>query len=274
MLRKKIRFSVLYIYCAFFLGSTSNVVAKPPNIELIRNYDCDNYRQSYLAEAKNKSKLSKLFNKFGFRAYKKNDMTLAASLFRCAFLEDDNNYLAHYNYASVFAIFNSQNADFCNSVYLVESMKHLGASINLNENRRVRVKKDSDFNSVRDDYEYKLLTINPNASAAFILTTMKTWFGPQQGIHGTSRLIFLDNQVVKWRVFETGKAGEIGKWSKTILGKYRIKDNKLYINFEEYKIDHLEGEILLVKKNNIIKEAKLKFKDFYQHLPFMDNCNI
>lgn len=203
-------------------------------------------------------------------------MEQASKFFKCS-LESDKKYaIAHYNYASTLAPFHEKAAyDPCDYTYLNEIQQHLQVSIQLDPKRRDRMKKDPDFDSIRDLDFYKLLTISPNASIRKILLEIGTWHGPVPGVFPTSMITFHNNGSATLRIFNLeGENGpENFDWSSKIKGRFSINKNSIQVIFSNPKVKNLKGTLKTIYKKKILTGVTLEFDKFYNHTPDSGSCS-
>ena len=231
----------------------SDYVITPVKLLELDGIDCSKSINRTVSGVTDKKRLSQSLNKKGMLAYQKKDFEKATWLFRCSFITDNSNPFAHYNYASILALYESQVKDPCNDEYISRIKKHVILSVQLRPERRSRLQKDADFDSIRDEPFYKLLIVDTQKDDLIqLLFSVGTWHGPVPGVYPTSKIAFeKDNRVL----FYSFSLNEPIGWNEPEVGKLSGKNLNLIIQFTSSPTDPLIGTLKLTIEKGVITDA-------------------
>lgn len=169
-------------------------------------------------------------NSAGFRLYKQGKFEEAIKKFRGAVKADSGYALGHYNLAATMALL--RNKYPC-QYEAGEILEHLAEAVSLDKRRRKRMRKDSDFDSVRETFQYQIingLSLGKSSHVRKILMNVEEWFGPSPGVRGPmGKIIFMDNKSVSvgWYVpvDDDGRGGGL----EFKDGTYKVNRNDVRI---------------------------------------------
>lgn len=137
-------------------------------------------------------------NSKGFRLYKQGKFQEAIEKFREAVKAGPKYALGHYNLAATMALLRDKKP--C-EYEAGEILEHLAEAVSLDKRRRKRMRKDADFDSVRETFEYQIingLSLGKSSHVKKILMTVEEWYGPSPGVRGPiGTLLFMDNKRVR-----------------------------------------------------------------------------
>ncbi|MGV3623673.1 MAG: copper resistance protein NlpE N-terminal domain-containing protein [Archangium sp.] len=125
-------------------------------------------------------------NTEGFELYKKGRYAEALDKFRAAIAADGNHALAHYNFAATLGLLRKRGQICEFDAYQSTILEHLAQSVSLDERRRTRMRRDADFDSVRDTLGYQqLLKRDPaNDTDVNALLIALGFITPARGAYG------------------------------------------------------------------------------------------
>ncbi len=231
----------------------------PPDLEDIYDFSTIDFLRSLGEESTDGITL----NTLGFEAYKQNDLLLAAKLWRCSILKNDNYHWSHYNYACVLALFaeslgiNPAKEEYSYQLvpvgrdydliysYTEKIFYHLKKAITLNPSIFNKMQEDSDLNIIRDMDEYKFMLFYPENDIVKILNSIEKWHGSDTGVWPDGGYAYIkENEITITVVYvDDHIAGqtEISSFDKT--GTFSIDGNKIIVYIDSPEREILEGEI-------------------------------
>lgn len=211
-------------------------------------------------EASDTVETSRELNTKGYELYQRGNYLGALEYFKAAF-EDDNDYIhAHYNYACTLGVLMKLDYpewySFRNDVH-----KHLKRAVELNPDYIEKIKRDSDLDIIRKDFEYFELLGYGTESDEDIehLLLSLDWYINGPGVvtpiggagfneDGTFSLSFLD--------LEMFLKGEYPLDTDVFTGRYEVKDGIIYFKLDEKMLKRRGYEDFSVRD---VYEEKMEF---------------
>lgn len=178
-------------------------------------------------------------NAQGYRHYKAGRYAEAIDLFNQAIQKDPKLALPHYNLAATLALVRGKGKTCEFEAYGSTIVDHLRDAVALDPSRRERMKKDSDFDSIRTTVGYWIVSgLSPEKEddARAILTSTH-WHGDGRFIdpRPLEDLRFLKGGKAELRsrgAADEGRGPVFGAW-KSIRGTYTTKDGVLTLRLEK-----------------------------------------
>jgi tetratricopeptide (TPR) repeat protein len=190
---------------------------------------------------------AKELNAQGFRLYKAKDYAGALKLFEQALVADPNLALAHYNFAATLGVFRKKGQICQHDAYKQQILDHLEKAVALDPARKERMKRDADFDTVRDTLRYqRLLGLSPdNPKDVAALLQRVSWFSKPSGIYGSLFWIDFRSAGVVWVWRRIPPEGDGLPKTVKLTGRYTVTGSKVMLQLPK-AIDGsaaLEGEL-------------------------------
>lgn len=151
-------------------------------------------------------------NTEGYRLYQAQKYAEAIETFRKAIAADGNHALSHYNLAATLGLMRKQNRVCEFDAYQSTVLDELEQAVKLDEGRRKRAQKDSDFDDVKDTVRWqKLIGLDParDADVKKLVVALGFW-APSNGALGSpAHFDFKADGTFVADLKEMGEGGEI-----------------------------------------------------------------
>lgn len=203
---------------------------------------------------------AKELNTLGFRLYKLGNYGEALDYFKNAIEVNPDYALAHYNLACTLGVLRKQNKECYYEAYRERIVHHLSRAVELDPNRRERMKSDPDLEPIHDTVGYQImLGKNPNKTKdAISILINVTWYSPGLGMYGPlSGLNFKTGGVVEKWTFDIDSQTQ-----GMLKGIYKVDGNKVTITMT----NGTEGPSTY--NGQLEKDGTLQFEEMFG--PFMD----
>lgn len=143
------------LYYNLFLTRTLNAIMKNNYFIIIITLCFLNFTSVF-----SQTVASKKLNSTGFDFYKAKNYKQAASSFAQSIEVDPTNYIAHFNLACTYSILTTLHEN-CDVNYYAKAIKALEKCFELDSKKtKNKAIKDSDFDGIRNEYEFNVLVHN------------------------------------------------------------------------------------------------------------------
>jgi tetratricopeptide (TPR) repeat protein len=192
-------------------------------------------------------------NTRGYHLYKQHKYEQALVLFKQATIADPNYALAFYNVASTLGVLHKKSV--CQyDAYLSSINKYLKRSVELDPNRRRRMRTDHDLDPVHPTFIYQRLLglkLNRTSHVKKLLRRI-AWYGPANGVIGPeSRIFFKSRGRV---ILQSRSLGQNGYQERNETARYRVRGRKITI----YRTT--KSGRRLVARGWLTRNGKLRFR--------------